>query len=294
MKKMLLIINPVSGKMKIRQSLIDILGLFEDMGYCVTVAITKRKGHASQIVSERAAGMDLVCCCGGDGTLNEVIHGLLTSNLEIPCGYIPFGSTNDFANCMGIPTDAGEAVNLIAEGTPLPLDVGRFGADAFFSYIASFGAFTSASYSTPQSSKNVLGHLAYIITGIKDISTIKPIHVSIETKNEKISGEFVFGAVMNSTSVAGLVRLDKALVDHSDGVFECMLVRMPKNIVELNKIATSLTTSNFDNDMFRFFRTSEIRFHFDTAIAWSLDGEYKNGGTDIKIKNICKGFSLIR
>ncbi len=294
MKKMLLVINPVSGKMKVRQSLIDILGLFEDAEYSVTVAVTKRQGHASKIVSERAAGMDIVCCCGGDGTLNEVIQGLLTSNLDIPCGYIPFGSTNDFASCMGIPTDANEAVKLIASGEPTPLDIGRFGTNAFFSYIASFGAFTSASYSTPQSSKNVFGHLAYIFTGIKDISTIKPIHVSIETKFEKFSGEFVFGAVMNSTSVAGLVRLDKALVDHSDGVFECMLVKMPKNLIELNKIATSLSTSNFDNEMFRFFRASEIQFHFDTEIAWSLDGEYKNGGTDVKIKNICKGFSLIR
>ncbi len=294
MKRMLLIVNPVSGKMKIRQSLIDILGLFEEYGYSVTVAVTRRKGHAVQMIAERAGEMDLVVCCGGDGTLNEVVQGLLIAKLDIPCGYIPLGSTNDFANCMGIPTEALEAVKMIANGTPAPLDVGRFGVDSYFSYIASFGAFTSASYSTSQASKNIFGHLAYVFTGIGDISKIAPIHVSVETENEKYSGEYVFGAVMNSTSVAGIVKLSDALVDRSDGVFECILVRMPKNIIELNKIASSLTTSNFDNEMFDFFRASEVQFHFDENCAWSLDGEYKNGGTDVKIRNICKGFSLIR
>ncbi len=294
MRKMLLVVNPVSGKQRIRQSLVDILGLFEDAGYSVTVAVTRRKGHAIEIVSERAGGMDLVACCGGDGTLNEVIHGLLVANLTIPCGYIPLGSTNDFANSLGIPSEKAKAVNIITTGEPYQLDVGRFGSNAFFSYIASFGAFTSTSYSTSQSSKNAFGYLAYVFAGLADISKIKPIQVTVKADDVEYSDEFVFGGVMNSTSVGGFVKLDKTLVDNSDGVFECLLVRKPKNIVELNKIANSLNTSNFNNDLFHFFRSSEIEFHFEESMAWSLDGEYKNGGTDVKIKNIHKGFSLIR
>lgn len=292
MSKILMIVNPVSGKKKIRPLLLDILNRFEADGNVVTVSVTQRRGYATETVMAHAAEYDRIVCCGGDGTLNEVIRGLMAIGSEIPVGYIPSGSTNDFANCVGLPVTPIKAAEAIIRGEVYPLDIGRFN-DAYFSYIASFGAFSSTSYSVSQTSKNTWGHLAYVFGGIADLKNITAIHAVCQTADATYEDDYAFGGVVNSTSIGGLVKLNKALVDMNDGQFEVILVKMPKNIIELNKIAVALTQSNFDSPLFEFFKTSEVRFTFENEIPWSLDGEYKNGGTSVSIANIHSGLRLL-
>lgn len=287
-----MIVNPVSGKKKIRPVLMDILNRFEAEGNEVTVSVTQRRGYATEVVSAHAAEYDRIVCCGGDGTLNEVIHGIMGAGVPVNVGYIPSGSTNDFANCLGLATSPLKAAENIIGGEVYPLDVGRFN-NSFFSYIASFGAFSSTSYSVSQTNKNVFGHLAYVFGGIADLKNITSIHAVCTTPEQTYEGDYVFGGVMNSTSIGGLVKLNKALVDMNDGEFEVILVRMPKNLLELNKIAISLTASNFDNPLFDFFKASQVQFTFENEIPWSLDGEYRNGGTSVSIENIHSALHLI-
>lgn len=294
MKKTLLIVNPVSGTMKIKNVLLDIISLLDKSDRSVTVAVTRRRGHASEIVRARAESMDELICCGGDGTLNEVIRGLMQSGLTIPCGYIPSGSTNDFARCMGIPTMPLEAAKAIAEGDCLAIDVGRFNKTQYFSYIASFGAFTAASYSTHQSTKNLLGHFAYVLEGIKDVKNISPVDVKVTVGEQEYRGHYVFGAVINSSSIAGIVKLKSDMVDMRDGFFECILVRMPKNITELNQIVTAISRSDFSGEMFEFFRVSDVLFEFEENSDWSLDGEHFRGGKNVWIQNKQQAFTLIQ
>lgn len=292
MAKLLMIVNPVSGKKKIRPVLLDILNRFEAEGWDITVSVTQRRGYASETVAARVKEFDRVVCCGGDGTLNEVIHGLMAAGSDVPVGYIPSGSTNDFANCVGLSGTPIKAAEHILGGEIYPLDIGRFN-ESYFSYIASFGAFSATSYNVSQSSKNVFGHLAYVFGGIADLKNISAIHAEVETPERTCEGEYAFGGVMNSTSIGGMVKLNKALVDMNDGQFEVLLVKMPKNIFELNKIVLSLTASNFDNPLFEFFKASEVTFRFQNEIPWSLDGEYRNGGTTVTIQNIHSGLRLI-
>lgn len=293
MKKVLLIVNPVSGTVKIKSCILNILDILTSNGCIPTVMITQRRGHAFDIVKEHAYNYDQVICSGGDGTLNEVISGIVSSNLSIPLGYIPLGSTNDFANCMKIPLNVMKATESAIKGELIPIDIGKF-ENNYFSYIASFGAFTAASYSTPQSIKNSLGHLAYVLEGIKDLQKISPIFIKYTVDNQQYSGDYMFGAVMNSTSIGGIVKLDKSLVDLSDGEFEILLVKMPKTLNEINKIIVSIASSNFENNMFDFFKSSKIEFEFEDDMMWSIDGEGIKSDKKVKIQNLSKRILLIK
>lgn len=292
MAKILMIVNPVSGKKRMRPLLLEFLNRLEAEGNEVTVSITQRRKYATEVVCKKAKDFDRILCCGGDGTLNEVVTGLMESGAETPIGYIPVGTTNDFASCIGIPTDPRKALDTFLRGNEHPLDVGKFN-DSFFSYVASFGAFSAASYNVSQSSKNALGHLAYIFGGINDLKNVSAIHAKCVTPEKTYEDDFVFGGVMNSTSIGGLVKLNKDLVDMNDGEFEVILVRMPKNIVDLNKIARSLAKSDFNNPLIRFFKASEVSFAFENEIPWSLDGEYRNGGTFVSVTNLHGTLHLI-
>ncbi|MBR6604224.1 MAG: acylglycerol kinase family protein, partial [Clostridia bacterium] len=174
-KKLLLIINPVAGKMKSKNALFDIVKVFSDNDFDVSIRLTKRRGHGTEIVENEHMNYDLIVCVGGDGTLNEVVRGLVRGGADTPVGYIPAGSTNDFASSIGLSPNIKTAAENIAKGEKYQLDIGAF-KDVIFTYIASFGAFTSASYSTPQATKNAIGHIAYVLEGIKDLSTLKPVH----------------------------------------------------------------------------------------------------------------------
>lgn len=291
-KKLLMIVNPVAGTKRLRPLLLDVISIFSAGGFATTVMVTGRRGDAAEFAA-RGGDFDRIVCCGGDGTLNETISGMLNAGVTIPLGYIPCGSTNDFASSMGIPADIKKAAHAIADSMPLPLDVGEFD-DSYFTYVASFGAFTAASYNAPQDVKNVFGHAAYVFEGIKDLGSIKPYHVKLVADGRELSGEYVFGAIANSTSFGGIVKLKDELVSLNDGMFEVLLIKMPKMIGDLSVIINSLTSSRFDNDRFEFFKASELVVTPAEPTAWSLDGEYKRTEGAVRIRNLHGAINFIK
>lgn len=293
-QRLLLIVNPVAGMMKTKSALFNITNTFCKAGYLVVTKITQYRTHATEIVMQYSQDFDLIVCCGGDGTLNEVIEGLLKSGSTTPLGYIPSGSTNDFANTLQLSTKPAKAAGNIIAGSEYKLDIGLFG-NRYFSYIASFGAFTAVSYKTAQEVKNTLGHMAYILEGIRELPTIQPYHVSFTTEEKVYEGDYIFASITNSTSVAGLVKLRENLVDLCDGLFEVILVKNPQNINQLNKIIQSIVTSDFaGNEMFEFFKTSKLDIVSAKPLSWTLDGEHVPDISNITIANIPGAITLIK
>ena len=284
MKKVLFIINPRAGQMRANKKLVDIISVFSSEGYECTVHVTSKSNEAKEICVHRAASFDLVVCIGGDGTLNEVVSGLIEIDKKIPVGYIPAGSTNDFASSLEISKDVVQAAKNIVGGTAREIDVCSFNGRSFL-YIASFGAFTMASYKTPQNTKNLLGHMAYVLEGIREIPSIKSIHAKIETVDRTFEGDYVFGAISNSTSVGGLLTLDSNLVDMSDGLFEVMIIKTPKTPIELSQIITALNSSKYDNcNSIVFCSSPYAKVTCEKDLSWTLDGEYQKGETTNEFK----------
>lgn len=292
-KKVLLIVNPRAGKMTSKIGMFNIVDLFCRNGYIVTVQTTASMGHATELIRKLGKGHDLVVCCGGDGTLNEVISGVLKLGLTIPIGYIPAGTTNDFANSLKLSKRLDTAAKAILNGKPRNLDVGKFNQNRYFSYVASFGAFTGSSYTTPQASKNSIGPIAYILEGIKDVPNIRPCHVKVEVNGMLYEDDYIFGAVSNSTSIGGMVKLDSSLVDFNDGLFEIILIKNPKAPIELRKILISLKNKKYDKDMIVFLKASEATFYMDEPMPWSIDGEFEIGGDIVTIINIPSAITLL-
>lgn len=234
MKRLLLILNPCSGKKRANRALAEIVSIFNRGGYDVTVYTTAARGDATQVAASRCREFDCVVCAGGDGTFNEVVSGVYAAGSDTPIGYIPAGSTNDFASSMHLSRNLLQAARDIVEGEPRTLDLGSFNGRCF-SYVASFGAFTRASYATSQSVKNALGHLAYVLGGIKELPSIRSRHVRFLLDHETVlEDDYIFGAISNSTSVAGILTLSPEIVDMNDGVFELLLVRKPQSLMELS------------------------------------------------------------
>lgn len=294
MKKMLFILNPCAGMKKASRSLPDILAVFNRAGYDVSVYITEGPGDGTQAVKERSADADLVVCCGGDGTFNEIITGMLEEGLHLPIGYIPAGSTNDFAASLGLPTDFVAAAESIVEGSAQTYDAGRF-ADRYFSYVASFGAFTKVSYATPQSIKNAFGHTAYLLEGIQELSQIRKRHVKLTLDNDEVlEDDYLFGAICNSTSVGGIVSLDPNQVDLQDGKFEVLLIRCPKTLQEIPECLLAVQKQQYNSTMMTFRSASCITVEADPTMVWSLDGEKSEGGERIQIINLHKAIQIIK
>ena len=293
MKKMLFVMNPYAGMRKANRFLTDILTIFNRADYRVTVHMTAGPGDCAGVVEELAPEMDLVVCAGGDGTFSEMINGMIRSGAHTPVGYIPCGSTNDFANTLHLPTNVLQAARAIAEGQIRSYDVGRFG-DRYFTYVASFGAFTKASYATPQIVKNALGHAAYILGGIQELSQIHSTHVRIETEGRIIEDDFLFGAVCNSTSVGGILTLDPKQVDMSDGKFELMLLRAPKNLAEITECIAAVQKQTYNCAMMTFLSTGKLTVYPDPAMVWTLDGERAEGSAEIVIENIHNAMGLMK
>ena len=293
-KRLLLMINPVAGKMKSRSALFDIIKVFSDNDYDVSVRLTRRSGHGTEIVENEHMNYDLIVCVGGDGTLNEVVRGLVKSGAKIPIGYIPAGSTNDFANSIGLSPNIKKAAQNIAKGKEYQLDIGAF-KDVIFTYIASFGAFTAVSYSTPQATKNAIGHFAYVLEGIKDLSALKPVHIKAEADGICYEDDYIFGGIANSTSVGGIVKLKKEMVDMSDGLFEVILIKNPKNLNHFNEIVRSLMTSDYKNNKsVDYFHASEIKITTEDKLSFTVDGEYADGSGSITIKNLKQRLTIIK
>lgn len=271
-KKALLIINPVSGKKLVLKHIPYIIRRLMDSGYLVTTCITSRRGEATELAAALGREYDLVCCTGGDGTLNETLTGLAREDIHVPIGYIPCGSTNDFAASHALATDIIKAADNMASGIRRLYDIGRFD-HAYFSYVAAFGAFSWLSYTTDQNLKNKLGHTAYIIDGIKDAYKVRPIHMRISAGGKSYEGDYVFGAVCNSTSIAGTIELPKEVVDPSDGIFEVLLIKMPKTLADLDMIIRSIYNQDYTCTLVDFFQTTRLSIDNEPGLEWSLDGE---------------------
>ena len=283
-KKLLFILNPRAGTMQASKNLSDILQIFSDSGCLTSVLVTTKSGDAREFAHRYANDYDVVACAGGDGTYNEMIDGVISSGAKCKVGYIPAGSTNDFGSSIGLSKNIIEAA-------------GSFNG-RYFSYVASFGAFTSTSYSVPQNLKNILGHTAYVLQGIKDIVNIKSQHVKVITDEglpteRVIEEDLVFGAVCNATSVGGVLKLDSFRVDMNDGLMEVLLIKSPKNLLDVNSIARSLLANDLDTKDIAFYSAKTVRFEMSSDVPWTLDGEYKEGESDIKIETVRDAVNIL-
>ncbi|MCQ2437740.1 MAG: YegS/Rv2252/BmrU family lipid kinase [Clostridia bacterium] len=272
MKKCLLIINPCAGQKKANRFLPEIIRTVWDGGFECTSYITKAAGDATVFAREHGGEYDRVICIGGDGTLSETISGMMQGGHEVPIGYIPAGTTNDYAASVGLSSDVRQAAFDAVNGVPTAFDVGEFG-DRYFTYVASYGAFTRTSFETPQNLKNALGHLAYLLEGVRELSMIRPIHSRIEIDGAVYEDDYIFGAVTNTTSVGGILQLDSSLVGMNDGVFEVLFVRNPRNAADLSQILDAIAAGEYPNEMVLFMRGKKLTVTTDQAVTWTLDGE---------------------
>ena len=293
MKKALFILNPHSGKGQIRNHLLEIVDILVKDGYEVTVYPTQEQGDASRAMRERKKSYELIVCSGGDGTLDEIVTGMMQSGFKTTIGYIPAGSTNDFANSLRIPSTMKKAAETVVNGTVFSCDVGRFNDDVFV-YIAAFGLFTEVSYGTRQEMKNMLGHMAYLLEGVKHLQNIKSYHLKVTSVSENgettvIEDNFVYGMVTNSYSVGGFKSIAgnvfKGKIALEDGLFEVTLIRTPKNPMELNSILAALAIQNIDTQYMYSFKSGRLVIESEEEIAWTLDGEFGGTHTEVTLTN---------
>ncbi len=291
-KKLLLIINPVSGLRRGTLYISKISMILACGGYDVFTMLTSKRGDAESWASKYGECFDVIVACGGDGTFNEVVSGNIHGSNK-PLGYIPCGSTNDFASSIGLSSDIIAAAKNIADGSDHSFDAGSFDGRNF-TYVASFGAFTKASYSTPQKTKNIIGHLAYIFKGGTELANLKPEHISIETNGIMYEGDYLFGAISNSTSLGGILTISPEVVDMNDGKFECMLIKNPENAEQLSKILHAITTKQFENcEMIEFFSADKLIVKEGPKGGWSLDGEFEHGKNGVAVENLHSAIKLI-
>lgn len=292
MKKMLLIVNPCAGQRRAKRELADIVDVFNRAGYTVLTHITAGRSDGESACIRYADQVDRIVCCGGDGTFNETVSGVLKSGRDIPIGYIPAGSTNDFAASLCLSTNPLQAAADIVAGTPRKLDIGLFG-QRYFSYVASFGAFTRTSYTTPQNLKNLLGHAAYVLSGIQELSQLHPCPLKVTLSDGQIiEDKFIFGAVSNSTSVGGILSLSPELVDMADGKFELLLIRVPKDLFELHSCVRALQQPGCSSPMLTFLSTDRLTVHAPEDMPWTLDGEQADGQSILDISCLHHAISV--
>lgn len=291
-KKLLFVFNPFSGKAQIKNQLLDIVDTMVKAEYEVTIYPTQSSGDAVHKIEQEAGGYDMVVCSGGDGTLDEVVTGMMRRGEKVPLGYIPAGSTNDFAASLGIPKEMLKAAETAVRGNVFACDIGSFNDD-YFVYVAAFGLFTAVSYSTSQEWKNVLGHAAYILEGMKSLHEIPSYRIQVEYDNIRLQDEFVYGMISNSTSVGGFKGMTGKDVLLDDGVFEVTLIKTPKNPLELNEIIVSLINRVDETDMIYSFKTGRVVFTSEETIPWTLDGEFGGDHRSVDIKNLKQAIEIM-
>ncbi len=290
-KPLLLVVNPKSGKGTAKYNLYDIISLLSYKGFDVTVYPTRRTGTA-QYIAKNINKYNRVVCCGGDGTLSEVLAGAAYSNSKVPVGLIPLGSTNDFAKNMHIPKNTVIATLIAAGHKFIDYDIGTLNGKPF-SYIAAVGAFTEVSYSAPQKLKNTFGHFAYILEGAKSITNIKPIKMDISFDGKHISGDYIYASVSNTYSVGGVVMLDKKDVRFDDGSFELLLVKQPKTNAEAIELITDIASNRMKSTNISIQNAKDVRIVFEKPVVFSLDGEKSDAFTDVSIHNYKSKVRLI-
>lgn len=284
-QKVLFIVNPHSGKGLIRNHLLDIVDIMVKAGLEITIYTTQKREDATRKVMAEGADYDRIVCSGGDGTLDEVITGMMNTGLEIPIAYIPAGSTNDFANSLGLPKDIIKSARVAVGDELFRCDIGSFNSDTFV-YVAAFGMFTEVSYKTSQQLKNIFGHLAYIMEGVKQLHDFSSYSMQVEHDGEVFQDEFIYGMVTNSVSVGGFKGMTGSDVKLDDGVFEVTLIRKPRNPIELNEILACLTNMIDDSDLIYSFKTDEVRITSRGKVAWTLDGEFGGEHEEVTIRNL--------
>lgn len=286
MKKILLLVNPISGKRAARKNLMDIVRILSGEENFVTVHITRFAFDATQYVIDHGKEYDVLVACGGDGTLNEVISGALRVSYQGEIGFLPCGTTNDLAHSLGLPATLVKAAKIVAQCKAQPLDFGLFNHDRYFTYIASFGAFTEVSYSTDQNMKNIFGHAAYIAEAFSRLKDLRSYHVRIDCDGTVIEDDFIFGAAANSLSIGGVLKLKRDKVDMHDGFHELLLIQKPKNPAALARLSKELISGQYENRAVCFLRGKKITFTCDDPIAFCVDGEYAGLHKTAQILNV--------
>ncbi len=293
MGKLLLIVNPTAGKAKARDNLLPIVDTLNKGGWQVEVHVTQSRLDAMETAAARGGSVDLLVCSGGDGTLSETISGMMRLENPPRLGYIPAGSTNDFASSLGIPRKAVDAARNVVNGTPIPIDIGQFCGRRNFVYVAGFGAFTEVSYMTPQEKKNLLGHQAYMIEGMKSLANIKSYHMKVESDEFSMEEDFIFGMVTNTTSVGGFKGLVARNVALDDGLFEVLLIRTPTTAMELTNILSSMITKEEYNEYVHRFLASRLHITCSEPVDWVLDGEFGGAEQEVEIENLTKRIEIL-
>ena len=292
-QKILLIYNPKAGKGLFVQKLADVIDMFVKAGYRVEVHPTQKRKDAVDIARNAGGFIDMIVAAGGDGTLDEVVTGITMSGRDLPIGYIPVGSTNDYAASLNMSTSILEATGDIVGGEPQAVDIGEFNGDAFV-YVAAFGAFTDVSYDTNQDMKNLFGHLAYIFEGMRRLPDIKSYNLKVEVEGKIHEGNYIYGMVTNSISVGGIKGMTGPNVYLDDGVFESMLIHSPTNPMELNEIITALLSGNVESTpLIEYYHTSSVHITATEPIPWTLDGEYGGNHQDVMIRNLKQRVRII-
>ena len=294
-KKLLFIVNPRAGKRKSREPLFDAVSIYSEAGYLVSVRVTSHPGEATELAEDLGAEFDLVVCHGGDGTLNETVNGVMRIPKEKrpAVSYLPGGSTNDFAASLNISSNPAEAALSAMRLEPRKLDVGRFG-ERNFVYVASFGAFTKTTYTVPQDIKNVFGHFAYMLDGVKNLDTLCPYRMKITADGEVFDGEYLFGAISNSTSIAGLMKLSDEEVLFNDGLFELLLVPVPRTPAAMQALILALVNKDYYNSEGLIFRhVKHVTAETAEDIPWTLDGEYDPGAPFVEIGIEENGLTMV-
>ncbi len=294
MRKLMLIVNPAAGRGSYRYYFGEAMQTLSEGGLQTNLFFTAERGDAIRFAAEHAEEHDVVACIGGDGTLSEVLTGLMQCKNPPPIGYIPMGTANDVATTLGLPkNDTVAAVKRILSGTPHPFDVGSFGEKDYFAYIAAFGAFTEVSYATPQDQKKVLGHLAYVLQGAASLSKIENIHTWVEYDDGVFEGDLVYGSMSNSTSVAGIIRLPEDMVSLGDGMSELVLLKDPGRVDAYGELAASVFYRRFDSDYLKIIHTRKARFRFEKPVAWTRDGEAGGEHQEVVLRNCHAPVQLI-
>ncbi len=291
--KLMLLVNPQAGKGGARAALGDVLGVFCDSGWVPTVYMTRKRGDAPVLAHAYAKGYDRIVCIGGDGTLSETVAGLVTLSDAPPLGYIPMGTANDVATTLGLKRDPIEAAKVIVRGEPHPMDVGCMNGERFFTYIAAFGAFTDVSYETRQESKQALGLLAYLLEGLAALPTIAPTHARVILDDGEEEGDYVFCGVTNSTSVAGMVRLDESIVNLSDGLFEVILVKNPENIGYLGGIVLDVLGKKYQDPHVKVLHSRTVRILCEEPVKFTRDGEAGGLHGEVMLENLKHAIQIV-
>lgn len=292
MKRLLLIYNPVSGMTKTRLNLQKAIEFYDSREYLVTVCMVNRLEEYGDSIDFKS--FDRIVCSGGDGTLNITVSFLLRKNLPAQIAYIPSGSTNDFAYSLGLPEDVEGLLLNTVEGEPRRIDVGRFNTSRYFLYVAAFGIFTKVSYSTSQKAKNLLGHAAYILEGIKSLADLKSYHMEAEFEEEKVEDDFILGMVTNSVSIGGFKNLLPSDTSLDDGLFEVVLIKVPKTLAALNEIVLALMGDKMEENPHIYYRkTSKVIMRSEEKISWALDGEFGGEENVVRIENRRRLLSIL-